>query len=70
VEPLTAREREVLALLPTHLSYESIAERLYVSLNTGKTHIKAIYRKLGTTSREEAVSRARALGLLAPEPGR
>jgi LuxR family maltose regulon positive regulatory protein len=65
VEPLTARERDVLGLLPTHLSYAGIGERLYISVNTVKTNIRALYRKLGATDRSSAVEQARLAGLLA-----
>ena len=64
LDPLTERELEVLHLLPTHLSSTEIAERLIVSANTIRTHIKNIYSKLGVHSRDEAVLRARDLGLL------
>lgn len=64
VVPLTTAELRVLAYLPTHLSYQGIAEDLYVSRNTVKSHTVAIYRKLGVASRPDAVDRARALGLL------
>lgn len=63
-EELTPKEFEVLRLLPTRLSRREIGERLYVSLNTVKTHQRAIYRKLGVEHRSSAVSRARELGLL------
>ena len=69
VEPLTNRELELLHLLPTHLSNAAMGERLYVSVNTVKTNLRAVYRKLGTTSRAETVVRARRLGLLPPEIG-
>jgi DNA-binding CsgD family transcriptional regulator len=64
VEPLTARERDVLGLLPTHLSYAEIGERLYISVNTVKTNIRALYRKLGAADRSAAVEQARLAGLL------
>jgi LuxR family maltose regulon positive regulatory protein len=64
VEQLTDREHAVLALLPTRLSNTEIAERLDVSLNTVKTHIKHVYRKLGVTRRGDAVSEAERLRLL------
>lgn len=64
VEELTAKEQEVLRLLATRLSRREIGQRLYVSLNTVKTHQRALYRKLGVESRDEAVTRARKLGLL------
>jgi LuxR family maltose regulon positive regulatory protein len=64
VEPLTEREMEVLELLNTHLSSTEIAERLYVSANTARFHIKNIYGKLGVHRRSDAVVRARELKLL------
>src|SRR6185312_1048028 len=63
-EELTPKELEVLRLLATRLSRREIGERLYVSLNTVKTHQRALYRKLGVEHRSAAVSRARELGLL------
>jgi LuxR family maltose regulon positive regulatory protein len=64
VEQLTDREMAVLRYLPTRLSNVEIARRLYVSLNTVKTHLKHIYRKLGATSRDDAIERAGRLGLI------
>ena len=64
VEPLTAREREVLGYLPSHLSGRDIAAKIYVSPNTVKSHMKAIYRKIGAASRSEAVDIAVSRGLL------
>jgi LuxR family transcriptional regulator, maltose regulon positive regulatory protein len=61
---LTAAELRVLQMLPTHLSYPAIAKQLFVSTNTVKTHVRALYRKLDASSRSEAVSRAAAAGLL------
>ncbi len=63
-EELTAKEHEVLRLLATRLSRREIGQRLYVSLNTVKTHQRALYRKLGVENRAAAVTRARELGLL------
>jgi LuxR family maltose regulon positive regulatory protein len=63
-EPLTDREITVLQLLPTMLGNAEIADELFVSVNTVKAHLKGLYRKLGVTSRREAVERGRALGLL------
>jgi LuxR family maltose regulon positive regulatory protein len=63
-EELTAKEQEVLRLLATRLSRREIGQRLYVSLNTVKTHQRALYRKLGVENRAAAVVRARELGLL------
>ncbi len=64
VEALTARERTVLALLPSHLTYDQIADRLSLSVNTVKSNIKSIYRKLSVASRSDAVDTARAAGLV------
>jgi LuxR family transcriptional regulator, maltose regulon positive regulatory protein len=61
---VTQAELRVLQLLPTHLSVPAIASRLYVSPNTVKTHVRALYRKLDASSRAEAVARASAAGLL------
>ena len=60
---LTAAELRLLPLLPTHLSYGEIGDRLHVSRNTVKTQAYSAYRKLGVSSRSEAVVRARELGL-------
>jgi LuxR family maltose regulon positive regulatory protein len=60
---LTAAELRLLPLLSTHLSYAEIGERLYVSKNTVKTQAYSAYRKLGVSSRSEAVVRTRELGL-------
>lgn len=63
-EPLTARELDVLRALQGTASNEQIANRLFISLNTLRTHIKHIHSKLGVTSRSDAVERGRALGIL------
>ena len=55
---LTARESETLALLAMGLSNRRIAEALFLSENTIRTHLKAVFRKLSVTSRTEAVARA------------
>jgi LuxR family maltose regulon positive regulatory protein len=62
-EPLTEREAAVLRLLATDLSLREIGAELFVSLNTVKTHARAIYRKLDVTTRADAVARAREAGL-------
>ena len=54
----------MLGCFPTHLSFREIAERLYVSPNTVKTHVRAVYRKLDASSRAEAVTLALDAGLL------
>ncbi len=64
VEDLTDRELAVLRYLPSQMSQREIANELYVSLNTVKTHCKAIYRKLGTGERKAAVQAGRDVGLL------
>jgi LuxR family transcriptional regulator, maltose regulon positive regulatory protein len=62
--PLTPAELRLLPYLQTHLTADRIAERLFLSSHTVKTEVKAIYRKLGVSSRNEAVQRATVLGLL------
>ena len=62
--PLTSAELRLLPYLQTHLTADRIAERLFLSSHTVKTEIKAIYRKLGVSSRNDAVQRATAIGLL------
>lgn len=64
VEPLTRREREVLAHLADGASNREIADALSVSVNTVKRHVGGLLGKLGATGRTGAVARARALGLL------
>ena len=61
---LTTAELRVLPLLPTHLSFREIGERLYVSRHTVKTQAISIYRKLGASSRSETIERMHELGLL------
>jgi LuxR family maltose regulon positive regulatory protein len=63
-EPLSEREQAVLAYLPTMMSNQEIAGALMISVNTVKTHLKAIYRKLDATGRREAGQRARELSLI------
>jgi LuxR family maltose regulon positive regulatory protein len=67
-EPLSHAEARVLRYLPTKLSAPEIADELYLSVNTVKTHMRHLYDKLGAHRRHEAVEQARALGLLAPSP--
>jgi LuxR family maltose regulon positive regulatory protein len=62
--PLSEREQAILRYLPTMMSNQEIAGELFVSVNTVKTHLKAIYRKLDATGRREAVQRGRDLGLM------
>jgi LuxR family transcriptional regulator, maltose regulon positive regulatory protein len=61
---LTTAELRLLPLLPTHLSFREIGERLYVSQHTVKTHAISIYRKLGVDSRSQAIKRLQEIGLL------
>lgn len=65
---LSPREHDLVPFLPSRASNRQIANELFVSLNTVKTHLKAIYRKLGVSSRDEAVVRCRELGLLTQGP--
>jgi len=71
-EPLTRREREILALLAQGLTAPEIAERLTVAVSSVKTHLQHLYGKLGVNSKRQATARARELGLLevpaAPAP--
>lgn len=60
---LSDRETEIVRYLPTHLSNAEIAAALYVSVNTLKTHLRTIYRKLGVTTRRDAIARAEDLGI-------
>jgi len=64
VERLSEREREVLRLLSGMLSTAEIATEMYISVNTVKTHLRSIYRKLSASHRGEAVRRARQLKLI------
>ncbi|MFD4911231.1 helix-turn-helix transcriptional regulator, partial [Kitasatospora purpeofusca] len=64
VEPLTGREREILLCAARLLSTQEIAEELYVSPNTVKTHLKSVNRKLRTANRRDAVRTATRLRLL------
>jgi LuxR family maltose regulon positive regulatory protein len=68
LEALSDSETRVLRYLPTNLTAAQIANELYVSHNTVRTHMRHLYEKLGTHTRADTVARARALGLLAPSP--
>jgi LuxR family transcriptional regulator, maltose regulon positive regulatory protein len=61
---LTSRELTLVELLPTHLSYAEMGEQLYLSVNTVKSNMKTLYRKLDATTRSEAVEASRRFGLL------
>jgi LuxR family maltose regulon positive regulatory protein len=69
LEPLSDRELVVLRFLPTLMSNAEIAGEMFVSVNTVKTHLKHIYRKLDVSERREAVRRGRELLLLSPGLG-
>ena len=64
VLPLTDKEQEVLCHLSALLTTEEIARTMFVSVNTVKTHVRAILRKLAVSGRNEAVRRARDLQLI------
>lgn len=64
IEPLSERELDVLRLLADGLTYQQIADRLIVSVNTVRFHVKAIYGKLGVDKRLAAIDAARGLGLI------
>ena len=66
VEPLTARELEVLRLAATGISVDDMARRLFVSPNTVKTHLTHVYAKLGVRGRADAVRAALHCGCLTP----
>lgn len=64
IEPLSARETEVLTLIAQGLSNQEIAQQLYISLRTVKWHCSNIYGKLCVKNRTQAVAKARTLGIL------
>jgi ATP/maltotriose-dependent transcriptional regulator MalT len=66
VVDLTERERTILELLASHLSFPEIGTELYISRHTVKSHVRHIYEKLGASSRSDAVRIARNLGMLPP----
>src|SRR5262249_17246680 len=63
-QPLTRREIQVLRATEEPASIPDLADRLFVSLNTLKAHLRSIYRKMDVNGRHEAVMKARRLGLL------
>jgi LuxR family transcriptional regulator, maltose regulon positive regulatory protein len=69
LEPLSERELAVLRFLPTMMSNAEIASEMFVSVNTVKTHLKHVYRKLDVADRRDCVKRARDLRLLSPGLG-
>jgi LuxR family maltose regulon positive regulatory protein len=64
IEPLTDRELEMLYLMAEGLKYKEIAERLFITLNTVRYHVKTIYGKLNANSRTQAIEMARQLRIL------
>lgn len=64
IESLTNREMEILTLLTEHLYNKEIAERLFISIETVKTHLKRIYEKLDVGNRRDAVAKASKIGLI------
>ena len=62
--PLTQAELRLLPYLQTHLTFREIADRLFLSRNTIATEAGSLYRKLGVSSRSDAVDRATSIGLL------
>jgi LuxR family transcriptional regulator, maltose regulon positive regulatory protein len=62
--PLSPAELRLLPYLQTHLTFKQIGERLFVSRNTVSSEVGSIYRKLGVSSRSDAVQRASTIGLL------
>ena len=63
VEPLTRREKVVLSRLSEHTTLEELAAELFVSRNTVKSQVRSVYRKIGVSTRAEAVAWAKAAGL-------
>ena len=64
VVPLTKRELSLLRYLPTRMTNQEIADAVYLSVNTVKSHLRSVYRKLDVADRDAAVERAAELGLL------
>jgi LuxR family transcriptional regulator, maltose regulon positive regulatory protein len=65
---LTDSELAVLRFLPSHMTNQEIAEALFLSINTIKTHLSSVYRKLGVANRRQAIAQARRLELLLRHP--
>ena len=64
IEPLTERELDVLKLIVSGLKYREIAEKLFISQNTVRFHVKSIYSKLNVNNRTQAIQAARRLRIL------
>jgi LuxR family maltose regulon positive regulatory protein len=64
IEPLSLQEERVLSLLVSGFSYQEIAQELWISINTVKTHVKSVYRKLNVRRRREARDIVRRYNLL------
>jgi LuxR family maltose regulon positive regulatory protein len=64
VQPLTERERAVVQCLVTDQTNAQIASQLVVSVNTVKTHLKSVFRKLGVERRQDVYQRAQQLGMV------
>jgi LuxR family transcriptional regulator, transcriptional regulator of spore coat protein len=62
-EPLTRRERVILSNLDENITLEEIASKLFVTRNTVKSQVRSVYKKLGVSTRADAVAHARELGL-------
>jgi LuxR family maltose regulon positive regulatory protein len=65
---LTDSELAVLRFLPSHMTNQEIAEALFLSINTIKTHLSSVYRKLGVANRRQAIAQSRRLDLLLRRP--
>jgi LuxR family maltose regulon positive regulatory protein len=64
IEPLTDRETEILRLMAEGLKYKEIADRLFISLNTVRSHVKSMYAKFNVNNRTKAIAMAKELGLI------
>ena len=64
MEPLTEKEQRVLELLAQLLTTDETAAAMFISVNTVRTHVRNILRKMGVTGRNRAIRRARELGIL------